>query len=280
MATTAYETILLVRQEGVGLVTLNRPDRRNAYTARMGMELHEAFAELEADEAVRAIVVTGAGRDFCVGADLERGGDTFKPSPGDERETIDQRRSANPLRPWEMATPIVAAINGAAVGVGITLPMQWDIRIVAAEARLGFVFNRRGVIPEANSLWLVPRLIGASRAMELLLTGRLFSGAEAVEMGLASQAVEREQVLPTAMELARDIAANVGPASAAITKRLIYRFLAEPDRDAAHALEGQTFWWAGRQADAAEGITAFLEKRPPSWKLSKHTRPPSWEDSE
>src|SRR5215472_18962070 len=280
MATTAYETILLVRQEGVGLVTLNRPDRRNAYTARMGMELHEAFAELEADEAVRAIVVTGAGRDFCVGADLERGGDTFRRSPGDERETSDQRRSVDPLRPWDMATPIIAAINGSAVGVGITLPMQWDIRIVAREAKLGFVFNRRGVIPEANSLWLVPRLIGASRAMELLLTGRLFSGAEAVEMGLASQAVEREQVLPTAMELARDIAANVGPASAAITKRLIYRFLAEPDRDAAHALEGQTFWWAGRQADAAEGITAFLEKRPPSWKLSKHTRPPSWEDSE
>ena len=280
MATTAYETILVVRQGGVGLVTLNRPDRRNAYTARMGMELHQAFADLEADEAVRAIVVTGAGRDFCVGADLERGGETFKRSPGDERETIDQRRSANPLRPWEMATPIVAAINGSAVGVGITLPMQWDIRIVAADARLGFVFNRRGVIPEANSLWLVPRLIGASRAMELLLTGRLFTGAEAVEMGLASRAVEREQVLPTAMELARDIAANVAPASAAITKRLVYQFLAEPDRNAAHGLESHAFWWAGRQADAGEGITAFLEKRPPTWKLSKHTRPPSWEEAE
>src|SRR5215831_4055289 len=131
MATTAYETILLVRQEGVGLVTLNRPDRRNAYTARMGMELHEAFAELEADEAVRAIVVTGAGRDFCVGADLERGGRTFRRGQGDERETVEQQRAADPVRPWEMATPIIAAINGSAVGVGITLPMQWDIRIVA-----------------------------------------------------------------------------------------------------------------------------------------------------
>jgi enoyl-CoA hydratase/carnithine racemase len=279
MATTAYETILLVREDGVGLVTLNRPERRNAYTARMGMELHEAFAELEVDEAVRAIVVTGTGRDFCVGADLERGGDTFRGSTGDERETIDQRRAVDPLRPWDMATPIIAAINGSAVGVGITLPMQWDIRIVATDAKLGFVFNRRGVIPEANSLWLVPRLIGVSRAMELLLTGRLFTGAEAVELGLASRAVERDQVLPAAMELARDIAANVAPASAAITKRLIYRFLAENDRDAAHALEGETFWWTGRQADAGEGITGFLEKRPPSWKLSKHTRPPSWEQS-
>src|SRR5499433_3362239 len=145
MATTKYETILLEQKEGVGKVTQNRAERQHAYTARMGLELHEAFAELEADDAVRAIVVTGAGRDFCVGADLERGGDTFKRSPGDERETIDQRRSVDPLRPWDMATPIVAAINGSAVGVGITLPMQWDIRIVAAEARLGFVFNRRGV---------------------------------------------------------------------------------------------------------------------------------------
>src|SRR5262249_38467824 len=207
----------------------------------MGLELHRAFGEFEADEAVRAIVVTGAGRDFCVGADLERGGRTFRRGQGDERETVEQQRAADPVRPWEMATPIIAAINGSAVGVGITLPMPWDIRIVAREAKLGFVFNRRGVIPEANSLWIVPRLIGVSRAMELLLTGRLFTGEEAAEMGLASRAVEREQVLPTAMELARDIAANVAPASAAITKRLVYQFLAEPDRNAAHGLESHAF---------------------------------------
>src|SRR5215831_2353538 len=137
MATTAYETILLVRQEGVGLVTLNRPDRRNAYTARMGLELHEAFAELEADDAIRAIVVTGAGRDFCVGADLERGGDTFRRDGGGAPQGGEE-----PLRPWEMATPVIAAINGSAVGVRLTLPMQWDIRLAARDARLGFVFNR------------------------------------------------------------------------------------------------------------------------------------------
>lgn len=275
MATTAYETILLERQGGVAVVTLNRPERRNAYTARMGVELHQAFEELEADDGVRAIVVTGSGRDFCVGADLERGGGTFNRSD----ETLRSERADRPaLRPWEMATPIVAAINGSAVGVGLTLPMQWDIRIAAADAKLGFVFNRRGVIPEANSTWIVPRLVGVARAMDVLLTGRLFTGEEAAAMGLVSRAVEREQVLPVALEIASDIAANTAPVSVALTKRLVYEGLAEPDRNAAQAREGRAFWWTGRQADAAEGVSAFLQKRPPEWKLSKRTPVPPLED--
>jgi enoyl-CoA hydratase/carnithine racemase len=271
MATTAYETILVERQGRVGLITLNRPEHRNAYTPRMGAELREAFTELEADDEARVIVVTGAGRHFCAGADLSRGGSTFDRRQDDAERASDRDRLGEGPRPWEMRTPIIAAINGSAVGVGITLPMQWDIRIVARDAKLGFVFNRRGVIPEANSLWIVPRLAGVSSAMELLLTGRIFSGEEAVAMGLASRAVAADQVLPTAVAMARDIAENVAPLSAAITKGLIYRFLTEPDRDAAQALEGRTFWWMGRQADAREGVTAFLEKRPPEWKLSKHT---------
>jgi enoyl-CoA hydratase/carnithine racemase len=275
MATTVYETILLERRGGVGLVTLNRPERRNAYIGRMGAELGAAFAELEEDDAIRAIVVTGAGRDFCVGADLERGGSTFG-RQGNFEEGERPARPA-PLRPWEMATPIIGALNGSAVGVGLTLPMQWDIRIAAADAKLGFVFNRRGVIPEANSTWIVPRLAGVSRGLELLLTGRLFTGAEAAEMGLVSRALERDQVLPAALELAEDIAANTAPLSVAVTKRLVYEGLADPDRNAASAREGRAFWWLGRQADAAEGITAFLEKRPPKWKLSKRTPIPEEE---
>jgi enoyl-CoA hydratase/carnithine racemase len=271
MATTAYETILVERQGRVGLITLNRPEHRNAYTPRMGAELREAFTELEADDEARVIVVTGAGRHFCAGADLSRGGSTFDRREDDAERASDRDRLGEGPRPWEMRTPIIAAINGSAVGVGITLPMQWDIRIVARDAKLGFVFNRRGVIPEANSLWIVPRLAGVSSAMELLLTGRIFSGEEAVAMGLASRAVAADQVLPTAVAMARDIAEQVAPLSAAITKGLIYRFLTEPDRDAAQALEGRAFWWMGRQADAREGVTAFLEKRPPDWKLSKHT---------
>ncbi len=274
MTTAAYETIVLDRQGRVGLVTLNRPERRNAYTPRMGAELRDAFGELEADDEVRAIVVTGAGRHFCAGADLARGGGTFDRRTDDEQRTRDRQQVAEGLRAWEMRTPIIAAINGSAVGVGITLPMQWDVRIVARDAKLGFVFNRRGVLPEANSTWIVPRLVGVSRAMELLLTGRMFSGEEAVEMGLASRAVDAEAVLPTAMSMAQDIAENVAPLSAAVTKRLVYRFLAEPDRNAAQELEGRAFWWLGQQADAREGVSAFLEKRPPDWKLSKRAELP------
>src|SRR5262245_51582548 len=235
----------------------------------MGAELADAFGQLEADEAIRAIVVTGAGAYFCAGADLDSGGSTFNRLSDDETRARDRALVAAAPRPWEMRTPIIAAINGSAVGIGITLPMQWDIRIVARDARLGFVFNRRGVTPEANSTWIVPRLIGVSRAMELMLTGRMFSGAEAVEMGLAAQAVEADQVLPTAMTLARDIAANVAPLSAAITKRLIYQFLGEPDRNAAHEIESRAFAWMGQHADAREGVTSFLEKRPPEWRVSK-----------
>jgi enoyl-CoA hydratase/carnithine racemase len=275
MATTTYETIVLERQGEVAVVTLNRPDRRNAYTARMGVELHQAFEELEGDDGARAIVVTGSGRDFCVGADLERGRSTFNRSD----DTVRAERADRPaLRPWEMATPIIAAINGSAVGVGLTLPMQWDIRIAAAEAKLGFVFNRRGVIPEANSTWIVPRLVGVARAMDVLLTGRLFTGEEAAAMGLVSRAVPREQVLLVALEIAHDIAANTAPVSVALTKRLVYEGLAEPDRNAAQAREGRAFWWTGRQADAAEGVSAFLQKRPPEWKLSKRTHVPPLED--
>lgn len=275
MATTAYETIIVERRGGVGVLTLNRPERRNAYTARMGAELQQAFAEMEADDAVRAIVVTGAGRDFCVGADLERGGDTFKRAEGWESRA---EAAGTALRPWEMATPIIAAINGSAVGVGLTLPMQWDIRIAAADARLGFVFNRRGVIPEANSTWIVPRLVGVARAMDVLLTGRLFTGEEAAAMGLVSRAVEREQVLPVALEIAEDIAANTAPLSVAVTKRLINEGLAEADRAAAQMREGRAFWWIGSQADAAEGIASFLERRPARWKLSKRAPVPPLDD--
>jgi enoyl-CoA hydratase/carnithine racemase len=271
MTAVAYETILVQCEAGVGLITLNRPERRNAYTSQMGAELGDAFRQLEADESVRAIVVTGAGKYFCAGADLGGGGTTFNRLADDEQRARDRVRASEGPRPWEMRTPIIAAINGSAVGIGITLPMQWDIRIVARDARLGFVFNRRGVTPEANSTWIVPRLIGVSRAMELLLTGRVFSGEEAMAMGLASQAVEADQVLPIAMTLARDIADNVAPLSAAVTKRLIYQFLSEPDRNAAHAVEARAFAWMGQQADAREGVTSFLEKRQPNWSMSKHT---------
>lgn len=268
-----YETILVARNDGVGVVTLNRPERMNAYTWRMSVELQHVFHALDQDEDVRAIVVTGAGRAFCAGADLESGGDTFSGDSFESRRQLEEELSVPEKAPWELATPIIAAINGAAVGVGITLPMQWDIRFAAEDAKLGFVFTRRGVVPEANSQWIVPRLIGTSRALELLLTGRLFTGTEAAEWGLVSRALPAEEVLPYAMKVAEDIARNTAPAAIGATKKLVYRFLQDGDRKAAHALEDEVFKWAGSTVDCAEGITSFLEKRDPEWKMSKHDLP-------
>jgi enoyl-CoA hydratase/carnithine racemase len=255
-----YETIVVEREGGVATVWLNRPERLNAFNRTMTVELHRAFGELDREDSVRAIVVTGKGRAFSAGADLERGGETFS-----------RRPAANPdePRPWELSTPIIAAMNGAAVGMGLTLPLQWDVRLMAEDARYGFVFTRRGIMPEANSLWLLPRLVGLSRAMELLLSGRFFTGREAAEIGIASRALPSDQVLPAALELAHDIARNAAPVSVALTKRLAYRMLGEPDRDRARLVESRAFWWLGAQPDAAEGVVSFLERREPSWRMSK-----------
>jgi enoyl-CoA hydratase/carnithine racemase len=264
-----YETILTEDKDGVATITLNRPHRLNAYTARLGLELRHAIVSFDHREDIRAIVVTGAGRAFCAGADLESGADTFSGrsvtggSPT-ELETNDKRPY------WEMNTPIIAAINGPAVGVGLTMPMEWDIRIAAEDAKLGFVFNRRGVMPELASNWIVPRIVGVSRGLELLMTGKIIRGREAASMGLVSAAVPAEEVLSTSLDLAHDLATNVAPVSAAIVKRLVYANLAEPDRRAAQQREGRLFAWTTQQPDSREGPLAFVEKRAPQWKLSKN----------
>jgi enoyl-CoA hydratase/carnithine racemase len=267
----SYEQILVERDGKVAIVTLNRPDRMNAWTWQMSTELTHAFNVFDQDDDVRAIVVTGAGRAFCAGADLDQGGggDTFSGGGlGDPRELA--KRYPGPRKPvTELSTPVIAAINGAAVGAGLTMPIEWDMRIAAEDAKLGFVFNRRGVMPDADLLWYLPKLIGLSRAVDLLLTARIFSGKLAEEWGLASRAVPKDEVLPAAVEIAKDIATNVGPVSAAITKKLAYRFLNETDRAEALRFQSKLFAWTGRQADAKEGITAFLQKRDPDWKLSK-----------
>ena len=271
-----YTAILTKVEDGVATIWLNRPEHRNAFSTEMREEMYAALADFEADDAVRAIVVTGAGRYFSAGADLSRGGNTFRGS----RESQPASRERPTVPAWQMRTPVIAAMNGSAVGMGMTIPMTWDIRIAAADARYGFVFPRRGIVAEAGSTWVVPRLIGASRALEVMLTGRLISGTEAAEMGLMSRALPAEEVLPAALDIARDIAANTSAMSVAATKALIYRGLAEPDRAAHLALEHEVFRWSGRQADAAEGVVAFLEKRPPEWKLSKsRDYPPQLSDA-
>ena len=266
-----YQQIRTEEDNGVGVITLDRPERMNAWTWRMGMELRHAIAAYEVRDEIRAVVVTGAGRAFCAGADLESGADTFAGDRRDElRQLQDELRPATDKEPWEMNTPIIAAMNGAAVGVGMTMVMEYDIRIAAEDAKYGFVFNRRGVIPELGSLWLLPRLVGASRGLDLLLTGRLFRGREGADMGVFSSAVPAADVLPRALEMARDIAANVAPVSAAIVKRFVYACLEQPDRAAARRKGDALFGWAARQPDAMEGPVAFVQKRAPKWKLAKN----------
>ena len=261
----AYSAILVDVANGVATITLNRPEKLNAYNAAMGAELHQAFAALDNDDSVRVIVVTGAGRAFCAGADLSgAGGDTFDYDKRRERGEI---REAPAIRPWNMKKPIIAAINGPAVGVGITLPMQWDIRVAAESARIGFVFVRRGVIPEALSLWTVPRQIGVARANELLMTGKIINAREALEFGIVSHVWPDAEFMIKVREMALDIAQNTAPVSVAITKRLIWGLLGEDEMEKAQAIDARAFQWTGKQADSREGVTAFLEKRKPAWKL-------------
>jgi len=271
-----YQTLLIDVAEKVATIWLNRPEQRNSFSPDMTRELHEAFGRFEADDGVRAIVVTGAGKYFSAGADLgRRGGSTFsRPADlntgdadaPDAGHTAQQRTER--AEPRRMRTPVIAAMNGSAVGMGITLPVGWDIRFAAADAKYGFVFARRGIVPEAGSTWLLPRLVGVSQAMELLLSGRIFSGAEGAAMGLFSRALPADQVLPAAQEFARDLAANTSAVSVAATKALVYNGLGQ-DREHSHAIEHQVFRWMGNQPDAREGVTAFLEKRTPDWPLSK-----------
>jgi enoyl-CoA hydratase/carnithine racemase len=262
-----YGTILVEIDRGVALVTLNRPGARNAMNLRMSHELGHAFTALDDDDDVRAIVVTGAGSAFCAGTDLDPGETVLGRAGG--APSLDVGPPLSDLSPWEMATPVLAAINGAAVGLGLTYPMQWDIRIAARDAKLGFVFNRRGLLPEGNSLWLLPRLVGVARSLELLLTGRVFTGAEAAEMGLVNQAVAPDEVVPTTLAIAHEIADQTAPLSTAITKRLFYRYLETGDRQTTRREEREFFRWLASQPDSQEGIASFLEKRPPRWTMSK-----------
>ena len=258
-----YEQITVEVDRQVATLTLNRPERRNAWTRRMGIEIREALQAADADDGVRAVVVTGAGRDFCVGADLEGAGAVFE-----EARAAEQEGGARlSLKAWDIRKPVIAALNGAVAGVGATLPLQWDIRLAGESTRIGFVFVKRGLIPEAASTWLLPRLVGMSRATELLLTGRLVPAREALEMGLVSRVVPDAELLPAAQALAREIAEQTAPVAVALTKRLLWHMAGEADPEAAETLDREAFGWATQSPDAKEGIRAFLEKRPARWSM-------------
>ena len=255
-----YEHILYDVSDGIAVVTLNRPEKLNAMTALMGAEMSDAMAEANDDDAVRAVVMTGAGRAFCAGADLGSGKDFAGGWGGVERKF---RR----MMPMEVRKPVIAAINGPAVGAGLTWPLQADIRYVASDAKLAFAFVRRGVLPELASHVILPRLAGLAKASELLLSGRTFLGDEAVEYGVATRAFPKEDVLPAAMDLARDIAVNAAPLPVAIAKRLIWEGVGI-DLHEWRKRERKLFVLTTQHPDAREGTVAFFEKRAPEWKGS------------
>ncbi len=260
----AFTEIRYDVSEGVCTLTLNRPDKLNALTGTMLNELLTAFDQADADDAVRAVIVTGAGRAFCAGADLSAGGKTFDRVARGTGEPVGEHRDGGglvTLRIYELKKPVIAAINGPAVGFGITMTLPMDVRIASTAARIGFVFTRRGVVPEACSTWFLPRLVGISRAAEWVYTGRVFRAEEAREGGLVTRVVEPERLLPTARELALEIAGNTSAVSVALARQLLWRMLGAGHPMEAHRMDSQCMDWTGRSADAYEGVAAFLEKR-------------------
>lgn len=277
MPQTEYETIVVAINEGVATLTLNRPDKHNAMNLQMQREFFGAMWRLEKDESVRAIVVTGAGGSFCSGVDLGAEGDPFGRDAHERHDAelgVDSDSISEMSAFWLMNTPTIAAINGAAIGAGLTLALLFDLRIAAEDAKFSLPFTRLGVIPDANSTWLLPRLIGLPRALDLLLSGRRFTGKEAREWGIVSQALPREEVLEAAQRIALDISKNTSPASVSLTKRLVHEGLGQSDRLAAMQRETRIVWWLGEQGDAEEGVRAMMERRAPRWTLSKHIRLP------
>ena len=251
-------------------ITLDRPDKLNAFTPTMHHELIDAFDRADADDAVRAIIVTGAGRAFCAGADLSSGSGTFDDSQGERAHSIDDHRDTGGkvvLRIYECKKPVIAAINGPAVGVGITMTLPMDIRIASSQARMGFVFARRGIVPEACSSWFLPRLVGIQQAAEWVYTGRIFSAEEAEAGRLVSRVVAPEDLLSEARKLALEIAENTSAMAVALSRQLLWKMLGADHPMEAHKLDSKCIYWMGKSADAHEGVASFLEKRPPQFKL-------------
>ena len=257
-----YEAIDVSLDDGVATITLNRPEQMNAWTGRMAAELTAAMTWVDQTDEVRSVVLTGAGRAFCAGADLSGGADTFR-----ENRNQDPMEVAKDVFPWDVRKPVIAAINGAAVGVGATYPMTADIRYAAEDAKIGFVFVRRGQLPELASHAVLPRVVGMSRAAELLMTGKIITGAEAAEIGLVSEALPREEVVARATETAREIATHAAPLSVATSKQLLWAGITSSVPEMLR-VEAPLFRYISTQPDSLEGVQSFLERRDPEWKGS------------
>ncbi|MBI4083450.1 MAG: enoyl-CoA hydratase/isomerase family protein [Candidatus Lambdaproteobacteria bacterium] len=264
-----YQQILFEVDAGVLTLTFNRPERLNAFTPRMRAELYDALDRADADDAIRAVIVTGSGRGFCAGADLSgRGGETFDRSKQTPEE-LRQRQGETPIptRLLNCKKPLIAAINGPAVGIGITMTLPMDIRLASESARIGFVFTRRGILLEAGSSWFLPRIVGIAQAQEWIQTGRVFGAEEALRGRLVRSVHPDAELLPAARQIGREIAENTSAVAVALSRQLLWRSLAIGELPAAIEMERKGGAFMGQSADAREGIQAFLEKRPARFPL-------------
>jgi len=268
----SYQEILYEVDGPVLTITLNRPDKLNAFTFTMMNELIDAFDQADEDDGVRAVIVTGAGRGFCAGADLAAGDGTFdyRDTSGREARLEDARDGGGlvALRIFESKKPVIAAVNGPAVGVGVTMTLPMDVRLASDQARFGFVFARRGLVPEAASSWFLPRVVGISQAMEWVMTGRVFPAEEALAGRLVRSLHAPDQLLPAARALALEIAENTSPTSVALSRHMLWRMLGADHPMEAHKLDSRIIWERGRTADAREGVMSFLEKRPAEFPMT------------
>lgn len=267
----AYQQISYDVADGVLTLTLDRPEQLNAFTTTMQNELIDACDRADADDSVRAIIVTGRGRGFCAGADLSGGPSTFDASARGRSADIRANRDGGgllTLRFFELKKPIIAAINGPAVGVGITMTLAMDIRLASENARMGFVFARRGIVPEACSSWFLPRIVGPQQALEWVSTGRVFNAQEALAGRLVRSVHPHDALLPAAYALAREIADNTAPVSVALCRQLVYRGLVADHPMAAHMADSRGIFVMGQSADVKEGVASFLEKRAPRFEMS------------
>ena len=264
-----YTQIIYEVADHIATITLNRPEQLNAFTGTMMREVIDAFDQVDADDDVRVVIFTGAGRGFCAGADLSGGGETFSRGGSDEvPEDVGIPRDGGglvSLRIFECKKPVIGAINGAAVGVGVTMTLPMDIRLASEHAKFGFVFARRGIVPEACSSWFLPRLVGISQAAEWCYSGRVFPAAEALAGRLVRSVHPADELLPAARAIATEIALNTAPVSVALTRQMLWRMLGADHPMEAHKVDSRGILERGRSADAREGVVSFLEKRAPDF---------------
>jgi enoyl-CoA hydratase/carnithine racemase len=281
----SYQDILYDVDDGILTITLNRPKKLNAFTGVMLNEIIDAMDRADADDEVRAIIFTGAGRGFCAGADLSRGAGTFNMAERDGEGPVDEWRDGGgrvSLRLFESKKPLIAAVNGPAVGVGVTMQLPMDIRIASSDARFGLVFTRRGVVMEACSSWFLPRIVGISQALEWVMSGRVFPADEALQGGLVSQVVAPDDLLPTARSIAREIADNTSAVSVTLCRHMMWKMLGADHPMEAHKIDSRGIRTMGQLPDAYEGVQSFLEKRPANFSMKPSTEMPEffpwWEE--